>query len=92
MFINGMYFTHKKKLNPARQTVTGRISNKRIERDGGEQLSSSQAQWPPPLMLIVRRDGLAGRNYKGEHENEEKIIGRIGVWGNDAWNGWGGEC
>ena len=53
MFINGMYFTHKKKLNPAHQTVTGRISNKRIERDGGEQPSSSQAQWPPPLMLIV---------------------------------------
>jgi hypothetical protein len=27
--------------------------NKRIERDGGEQLSSNQVQWPPPLMLDV---------------------------------------
>jgi hypothetical protein len=31
----------------------GSMPNKRIERDGGEQLSSNQVPWPPPLMLVV---------------------------------------
>jgi hypothetical protein len=37
-----------------------------------------------PNECSVGRGGLAGRNRKGE-TNEEKVLGWAGVWGNDAW-------
>ena len=67
-------------------TIIGRNEspNQALEGTRVERLFLKSASLAAPLSLIVRRDGLAGRNQQRRNENEEEMLGWSEVRGGVA--------